>query len=80
MGWMLRDKYDSLSRVKEIMVSTLIVVAQNDEVISMLQTKRLQNAFLNQPRFVMIRGANHSNIVLSPRYYDLLHAFIYNDL
>lgn len=80
MGWMLKDRYDSLSRAKEITAPTLIVVAQNDEVISMLQTKRLQNAFLNHPKFVMIEEANHSNIVLSPRYYDLLHTFIYNDL
>ncbi len=77
MKWMLKDRYDSLSRAKEITAPTLIVVAQNDEVISMLQTKRLQNAFLNQPKFVMIEGANHSNIVLSPRYYDTLYEFIH---
>lgn len=79
MGWMLKDRYDSLSRVKEITAPTLIVAAQNDEVISVLQTERLQNAFLKKPKFIMIEGVNHSNIVTSPRYYDLLHAFLYND-
>ncbi len=77
MRWMLKDRYDSLSRVKEITAPTLIVVAQNDEIISMLQTRRLQNAFLHQPQFVMIEGANHGSIITSSEYYEVLQAFIY---
>lgn len=77
-GWILKERYDSLSRAKEITAPTLIIAAQNDEMISVLQTERLHNAFLKKPKFVMIKEVDHSNIVTSSRYYDALHAFIYD--
>jgi pimeloyl-ACP methyl ester carboxylesterase len=78
IGWMLKDRYDSLSRVKKIMAPTLIIAAQNDDVVGMIQTKRLLHAFLNKPKFVIIQGVNHSSIITNPSYYDALHKFIYN--
>ena len=73
----LKDKYDSLSRVKEIRAETMILVAEYDEVINIRFTENLVRAFpASQLRVETIKNAGHNTISEDRRYYDLLQDFI----
>ena len=73
---LIKDKYDSLSRVKDIRVPTLILIAEFDEVIGRKYSMRLADAFNpEQLTLEVIRGAGHNTISFNERYGPLLKAF-----
>ena len=73
---LIKDKYDSLSRVKDIRVPTLILIAEFDEVIGRKYSMRLADAFNpEQLTLEVIRGAGHNTISFNERYGTLLKAF-----
>lgn len=75
MGILLKDKHDSLSRAKDITSDTLILAAENDEVIKMKHTLSLLNGFEQDVHFKKIKGANHNDISEDLVYVDTLSAF-----
>ena len=75
MGILLKDKHDSLSRAKDITSDTLILAAENDEVIKMKHTLSLLNGFEQDVHFKEIKGANHNDISENSVYVDTLSAF-----
>jgi esterase/lipase len=79
MSIVLKDKHDSINRVKDIKAKTLIIVAQHDEVIKPNHTNRLFNKFpISQVSFLTIKGVDHDNISKSEDYLFVLHNFIEN--
>lgn len=57
----IADRYDSLSRIKQLKVSLLIVHGDRDEVVPFRMGQRLFEA-ANEPKtFAPIRGAGHSD-------------------
>jgi hypothetical protein len=73
---LIKDKYDSLSRVKDIKVPTLILIAEFDEVIGRKYSMNLASAFNpDQLTLEIIRGAGHNTISFKKRYGSLLKAF-----
>ena len=73
---LIKDKYDSLSRVKDIRVPTLILIAEFDEVIGRKYSMNLASAFNpEQLTLEVIRDAGHNTISLKERYGSLLKAF-----
>jgi pimeloyl-ACP methyl ester carboxylesterase len=76
MSLLIKDKYDSLSRVKDIKVPTLILIAELDEVIGRKFSMNLASAFNpEQLTLEVIRGAGHNTISFEERYGSLLKAF-----
>jgi hypothetical protein len=74
---MLKDKYDSVSRVPQIYAETLVLIAEYDEVIPNQHTVNLVNAFpASQIKVVSITNTGHNDISADPRYSDLLRDFI----
>ena len=74
---MLKDKYDSLSRVKSIKAKTLIIYAEKDNVINIKNTTRLINEFpSSQVNVEMIKNADHNSLSKYEKYYKLLNQFI----
>jgi fermentation-respiration switch protein FrsA (DUF1100 family) len=74
---LLRDKYDTVSRVKQIKAKTFIVIAQNDEVIPRERTEALIKAFYpEQLETAVIKNRGHSDISSDERYYKIMQAFI----
>jgi esterase/lipase len=74
---LLHDKYNSVSRVKDISAKTLIVIAQNDEVVSRERTQKLINAFpkdILEVETILNRG--HNDISSDEKYYKLMQDFI----
>ncbi len=77
MSILLKDKFDSLSRVKQIKVQALIIIAENDEVIGVKHTNNLINAFpASQITVDTIKNVGHNTLSAGERYALLLREFI----
>ncbi|MBS1255965.1 MAG: hypothetical protein MAG581_01775 [Deltaproteobacteria bacterium] len=73
---LLKDKYDSLSRVKNIKAQTLALVAENDEVIPNKHSMRLIDEFPpEQITAVTITNSGHNDISFGEEYYQQLKDF-----
>ncbi len=74
---LLKDKFDSLSRVNSISSKVLVIAAEHDEVIPMENTENLVNKFPNeQIRFKLIYGSGHNNLSISKEYYSAIFNFL----
>ena len=74
---LLKDKYDSLSRAKDIKSQTFIVVAENDKVIPRVHTQRLIEAFKKeQLQVTIIKDRGHMDISDDAGYYKIMQDFI----
>jgi len=77
MSLLLKDKYDSVSRVKDIDVKTLVLIAEKDNVITMKHSQKLIDAFPDSKVDVkIIEGVGHNNILYDERYYHILQTFL----
>lgn len=76
MELLLKEKYDSISRVEKIGAQTLIIVAGLDEVITMASSKRLAEAFGTRAGFQVVAEADHNNLSSYPEYYSLMKDFL----
>jgi hypothetical protein len=74
---LLRDKYDSLGRAREIEAPVLVIVAEHDEIIPRESSERLAGAI--EPslvRWTLIEGTSHNTIGTSRDYGRALQAFM----
>lgn len=72
-----KDRYDSKSRIKDIKIPTLILMAQNDTLVTNKRTQALIEAFpLNQLTVETIDGRGHGDIVSDERYNKVIQNFI----
>lgn len=75
--WLLKDRYDSASRVHRIRAPVLVVGAAEDEIIPRARTDALVGEFRpGQARVVVIPGATHNTLDLSPKYLQSVRAFL----
>ncbi len=80
-GWLpvrllMRDRFDSASRAPMVGAETLVVIAEDDEVIPRARSDALVAAFPSPPRVVVLDGAGHNEIDLDPRYFEALAKFL----
>jgi pimeloyl-ACP methyl ester carboxylesterase len=74
---LVKDKYDSIGRAPEIDTRTLIVIAENDEVIPPRHARQLADAFRsNVVATHTLPGTNHNNLSLHPAYTDIIRTFL----
>ncbi|MCW8820928.1 MAG: alpha/beta hydrolase [Sulfurovum sp.] len=77
ISFLLHDKYDSVSRIKDIKAKTMIVIAQNDNVITRERTQHLIDAFeTDQLQVMTIKNRGHIDISSDARYYKIMQEFI----
>ena len=75
--WLIKDKFDSLSRVENIRVSTLIILAKDDEVIPIKHSNKLINAFKSTAPIARIyNAANHNNLHLKEGFMPMIRDFL----
>ncbi len=73
ISFLLKDKFDSLSRVRQIKAQTLILIAENDEVIGIKHTNNLIKAFpASQITVETIKNTGHNTLSEDERYIFLL--------
>ena len=79
MFLLLKDKYDSIGRVKEIQAKTIVLMAENDEVIPKKHSLRLISEFPTEHITVKtISDTGHNDISNKMEYYDHLKSFLNN--
>ena len=77
MSILLKDKYDSVSRVKDIEEKTLVLIAEKDSVITAKHSGKLIDAFpSSQVDVKTIKGVGHNTILRDDQYYYELQKFI----
>jgi len=71
--WLLLDKFESWRYAPRVVAPTVLLAAENDEVIPRASTERLDASF-NQgvATLKIIAGATHNTISESPRYLEIL--------
>jgi pimeloyl-ACP methyl ester carboxylesterase len=76
VGLLMQDRYESASSAPAIDAETLVVIAEEDEVIPRARSDALVDALPTRPRVVVLEGARHNEIDLDPRYLDEVTAFV----
>lgn len=75
--WLMKEKYDSLSRVNKITAKVLFVLADHDLIVPEIRSRTLANAFPeSQVHVEVIKSTDHNTISLAPGYYPLLQQFM----
>ena len=79
MFLMLLDKYDSINRVKDIKAETLVLIAENDDVIPRINAQRLNDKFPSEQLTVkIIADSSHNDIFEKVEYYQYLKDYFNN--
>jgi uncharacterized protein len=77
---MLKDKFNSLSRVDSVSAETLVIIAENDQIIPRENSERLAAAFRpGQATVKTLVGADHNALASHPDYSRFLMAFFEPD-
>ncbi len=76
VSWLLRDRFDSLSRAPDLQLPTLLIKASQDEVIPAANTDALIEALPTNTLQVHTIAAGHNDVALSPTYYATIRHFI----
>lgn len=81
MRIMLKDHFDSMSRVPEIRAETLILTAELDAIIPASHSTTLAKAFpQNQIMTYMVKGADHNDLSVFADYYSVIRRFLLNEI
>ena len=78
IGWLVRNHYDSISRIQQLDVPVLVLHGDQDETVPIDQGRKLYRA-ANQPkRFQALEGAAHNNTfeVAPEQYWGTSEAFL----
>ena len=75
--WLLTEKFDSFRHAPHVRVPTLLLRAENDEVIPRDSTERLYGTFdKGVTKMIVMPGAGHNTISDSPRYLAEIQRFL----
>lgn len=77
IGLLLKDKFDSASRVKDVTAKTLILIAEWDRTIPGKNTDALVQRFPSEQVVVQtLAGTTHDSITSGPEYLKLVTEFL----
>jgi fermentation-respiration switch protein FrsA (DUF1100 family) len=62
--WLLRDRYDSLRRIREVRVPLLVVAGDRDRIVPVEHSRRLFAAAHEPKTLRIIAGADHNDDAL----------------
>jgi len=77
MSLLLKDQYRSIDRVADIKAETLILIAQDDKIVSYERSKALIDSFTDREVTVKIlENTTHNSISYDPLYYRYMRDFL----
>jgi pimeloyl-ACP methyl ester carboxylesterase len=77
VGLLMRDRYESASRVPAVRAQTLVVIAGSDEIIPRARSQALVAAFpAMQVRTEVLEGATHNGLDQIPQYLERIEEFL----
>jgi len=59
--WLLRDRFDSLSRMREIRCPVVVIAGDRDSVVPFSQSRRVHAAVPGSGPLVVVEGADHND-------------------
>ena len=74
--WMLKHPFDSVARASSIRAPLLCLVAERDEVIPLVHSKRLYDAWKGPKRWVELIGAGHNSTDDAPQFWQAIREFL----
>lgn len=75
--WLIRDRYDSVRRMKDVRAQVLVIIAARDAVVRPPRSEALAAVIPAASRHVQIFAeATHNDINLQPGYRELLRRFL----
>jgi pimeloyl-ACP methyl ester carboxylesterase len=74
--WMLRHRFDSAELAPGIAAPLLCLVAERDEVIPVVHSKRLFDAWGGPKRWVELKGAGHNSTDAAPEFWEAIRRFL----
>lgn len=74
--WMLKHPFDSVALAPSIAAPLLCVVAERDEIIPVVHSQRLYEAWGGAKRWVMLPGAGHNNTDDAPELWSAIRGFL----
>lgn len=77
VSWLVKDRYDSAGRAESIDERALILIAENDRVITRARSESLANRLKpEQITKIIIERADHNDIAAYPKYLTQLSSFL----
>jgi hypothetical protein len=74
--WMLKHRFDSLGAAAAVRAPALFLVAERDEVIPPVHSKRLFEAWQGPKRWVEVNGAGHNSTDDAPVFWPAIREFL----
>ena len=76
VGWMLRHRFDSAQRAPKVQAPLLCLVAGRDEIVPMVHSRRLYEAWGGPKRWVELAGAGHNSTDGAPLFWSAIRGFL----
>src|SRR5688500_17009018 len=76
VSWMLKHRFDSVQRAPQISAPLLCLVAERDEIIPLVHSKRLYEAWKGPKRWVELLGAGHNSTDGAPQFWSAIRSFL----
>lgn len=76
VSWMLKHPFDSLAHAPAIAAPLLCLVAERDQVIPVVHSKRLFEAWKGPKRWVELAGAGHNSTDAVPAFWQAIGEFL----
>jgi uncharacterized protein len=76
VSWMLKHPFDSLQHAPGITAPLLCLIAGRDEVIPIVHSKRLFDAWKGPRRWVELESAGHNNTDDAPAFWQAIREFL----
>ena len=74
--WMLKHRFDSLQAAPAVQAPALFLAAERDEVIPLVHSKRLFEAWNAPKRWVELKGAGHNSTDDAPAFWPAIREFL----
>lgn len=75
--WLMRERFESLDRVRAVRAPTLVLIAGSDEIIPRERSEALVAAFpASQVRSEVLPGATHNGLDQIPQYLEGIQEFL----
>jgi pimeloyl-ACP methyl ester carboxylesterase len=74
--WMLKHRFDSMAHAPAIAAPLLCLVAARDEIIPVVHSRRLFDAWRAPKRWVELAGAGHNSTDDAPAFWQAIREFL----
>ncbi|MBC8182224.1 alpha/beta hydrolase [candidate division KSB1 bacterium] len=74
---LLKHPFDSIDLINNFDIPTLVLVAENDEIVPYSSTARLIDQLGDSCKSVVIKNATHNDIQFCPLYWEEIKSYLY---